>query len=444
MKKVLALGMAIVLLLLGSAETVFTSASTNGKTQNDAIEWCEAQLGKALDWDGAYGAQCVDFIRYYYDFLGQTSSGYAKDYRTANCPSGWTRISVSSNTALKAGDIAVYNINIPNVTGENGHVAVVAADVSAGDSTMTVYQQNSNNRMYVTKDSNISKTVLHSVIRPDFQPHVHSYDTYVYFWKSHPHYKCYACSCGEVKENRNEPTFVDYCEECQLEAQEALFSRSSLISFDAAGGQLPTYSTSNTINGYNEARGAEKLIIYNNQGSIVDSNVYGSEVAVDADGCVIAIRGYGVTEKLTVPNGGFVVSNHSYTNWWISDQAPMGSYIAYNVSAKMVYVYNTKEAYETENKRLVLGEKYGVLPTPEYAGYTFDGWYTDPVDGTLVTADSIFNGTSKLYAHWAPNGDNSSDDTDERIGDVNRDGSIDMKDVLLLRKYIAGQVKSLG
>ena len=176
----------------------------------------------------------------------------------------------------------------------------------------------------------------------------------------------------------------------------------------------------------------------------MDTNTYGCEVAVDANGCVIATRGYGETDTLTVPNGGFVVSNHSYKNWWISEQAPKGSYVAYDVSAKMVYVYNTKEAYETENKRLALGEKYGVLPTPEYAGYTFDGWYTDPVDGTLVTADSVFNGTTKLYAHWTPNGDDSSDDTDKRIGDVNRDGSIDMKDVLLLRKYIAGYVKHLG
>lgn len=42
----------------------------------------------------------------------------------------------------------------------------------------------------------------------------HSYDTYVYYWASHPHYKCYKCSCGEVKENRNEPTYVSSCSEC--------------------------------------------------------------------------------------------------------------------------------------------------------------------------------------------------------------------------------------
>ncbi len=47
-------------------------------------------------------------------------------------------------------------------------------------------------------------------------PHTHSYNTYVYYWASHPHYKCYKCSCGEVKEDRSKPTYVESCLECQL------------------------------------------------------------------------------------------------------------------------------------------------------------------------------------------------------------------------------------
>ena len=44
--------------------------------------------------------------------------------------------------------------------------------------------------------------------------HVHNYTEYVYNWAAHPHYKCYRCSCGEVMENRNEPTYVDTCADC--------------------------------------------------------------------------------------------------------------------------------------------------------------------------------------------------------------------------------------
>lgn len=42
----------------------------------------------------------------------------------------------------------------------------------------------------------------------------HSYDTYVYYWDAHPHYKCYQCSCGDVKENRDEKVIFDTCDAC--------------------------------------------------------------------------------------------------------------------------------------------------------------------------------------------------------------------------------------
>lgn len=36
-----------------------------------------------------------------------------------------------------------------------------------------------------------------------------------YVWKTHPHYNCYECSvCGEVHENREEPTLLSGCEIC--------------------------------------------------------------------------------------------------------------------------------------------------------------------------------------------------------------------------------------
>ena len=46
------------------------SAYATSKTQSDAVNWANAQVGKSLDQDGVYGAQCVDLIRYYYQFLG--------------------------------------------------------------------------------------------------------------------------------------------------------------------------------------------------------------------------------------------------------------------------------------------------------------------------------------------------------------------------------------
>ena len=59
----------------------------------------------------------------------------------------------------------------------------------------------------------------------------------------------------------------------------------------------------------------------------------------------------------------------------------------------------------TANKEVVYDSKYGTLPNPSLAGYTFNGWYTSASGGTRVTADTIYkiDGNSTLYAHWTAN-----------------------------------------
>ena len=55
------------------------------------------------------------------------------------------------------------------------------------------------------------------------------------------------------------------------------------------------------------------------------------------------------------------------------------------------------------------GYPYGELPVPKREGCRFTGWYTDPVAGELITADTIVNvinvkdgqlARKELYAHW--------------------------------------------
>ena len=48
------------------------------------------------------------------------------------------------------------------------------------------------------------------------------------------------------------------------------------------------------------------------------------------------------------------------------------------------------------------GEKYGTLPGANRTGFTFLGWYTQPIGGMPVTKDSRITGTENftLYAHW--------------------------------------------
>ena len=56
----------------------------------------------------------------------------------------------------------------------------------------------------------------------------------------------------------------------------------------------------------------------------------------------------------------------------------------------------------TCSKRVPYGTSYGNLPVPVRTGYTFTGWYTDPISGTEITEPTIVNvsGYHTIYAHW--------------------------------------------
>ena len=56
----------------------------------------------------------------------------------------------------------------------------------------------------------------------------------------------------------------------------------------------------------------------------------------------------------------------------------------------------------TCTKQVAYSSTYGVLPTPNRNGYTFDGWYTAAGNSTQITSSStvgITNNTT-IYAHW--------------------------------------------
>ena len=50
---------------------------------------------------------------------------------------------------------------------------------------------------------------------------------------------------------------------------------------------------------------------------------------------------------------------------------------------------------------------FPALPETSRTGYTFDGWYTEPIGGNLIEGGMTYEFTSDvtLYAHWTPNGD---------------------------------------
>ena len=135
-------------------------AKATSKTSDEAINWVKSQVGNSIDADGAYGAQCVDLIRAYYNFLGVAQvRGNGCDYATNQLPSGWTRI---KGAQPQKGDILVY-------TGGYGHVAIYESDY-------VTYHQNYNGKKKVTREAFADNSPAYitnytpywGVVRPNF------------------------------------------------------------------------------------------------------------------------------------------------------------------------------------------------------------------------------------------------------------------------------------
>ncbi len=65
--------------------------------------------------------------------------------------------------------------------------------------------------------------------------------------------------------------------------------------------------------------------------------------------------------------------------------------------------------YKISNTLTIEDFRAGGLYTPSREDYEFEGWYTAPDGGTLVTADSDFTSIYKVYAHWNYTGEDIDD-----------------------------------
>lgn len=56
-----------------------------------------------------------------------------------------------------------------------------------------------------------------------------------------------------------------------------------------------------------------------------------------------------------------------------------------------------------------LDGKLTTLPeSPTMDGYTFNGWYTEPVGGSRVTTATVFTGDTTIYAQWTAKSSSAS------------------------------------
>lgn len=125
MKKRLISLLTSIMMIFGLTMVVPIDANVGAytsRTRDEALDWVRSMVGTGIDYDGAYGNQCVDLIKAYYNFLGvEPVRGNGSDYVNNTLPSGWQRI---QGAAPQPGDILVYT----GGEGGYGHVAIYEAD----------------------------------------------------------------------------------------------------------------------------------------------------------------------------------------------------------------------------------------------------------------------------------------------------------------------------
>lgn len=143
--------------------TLRSSVVAKVPTRQEARQWLLSKENQSLDYDSAYGAQCVDLIKFYYvEFFGLSQPfGNGKDYATNEIPTNWTRVQYTPGFVPQTGDIAVWTEN-----STNGHVAVV---LDADENGFNALNQNINGSPCIQCRTNYSTTKgFWGFIRPQF------------------------------------------------------------------------------------------------------------------------------------------------------------------------------------------------------------------------------------------------------------------------------------
>jgi surface antigen len=159
----------------GKAQSLYGAIQGNGQQgvstspkmgANGSASWINANNGKYLDFDGAYGAQCVDLFNFYASgFVGANlmmgQAPYAKDLWRVHDRNAF--VQVAANQRPQMGDVAVWS---GAFNGGPGHVAIVAQD--NGNGTIRVLNANATSAgpRGVTTMSNLSTGTLLGYLRP--------------------------------------------------------------------------------------------------------------------------------------------------------------------------------------------------------------------------------------------------------------------------------------
>jgi len=358
-------------------------ASTGNKSSADAVAWANSQLGVALDYDGIYGAQCVDLIKYYYVYLGNSATtGNGKDYATNSLPNGWTRIQNYSGFVPRPGDVAVWTTG-----GEGyGHVAII----TAGDAnSMTVVEQNAYGKMFCTTRSGVATSGIWGVIRPDFIDEI-SIDLGASFYANIIH-------TGSGKYVTNDQDNIAISSESGGANQIWHFEKQSDGSYSILStldNRCMDVYDRGTTNGTN-------VITYPYAGTpnqlwYITGSSQNYVLRSKCNNLVMDVNGNNSEDGTNVQMYEFNSSGAQYFEIKILEDYTTAPTVTFNANGG---------SCSTSDMVVSYGSAYGTLPTPTRTGYSFDGWFTEAEGGAEVTSNTTVTVAANhtLYAHWTVN-----------------------------------------
>jgi surface antigen len=134
--------------------------------ERDVDAFVQKYNGNYWDFDGAYGAQCVDLFQYYQRDVIHGSPMWGDAHELWTHPAADTYYAkVSSSATPRKGDVAVWSSSLPH-SGGAGHVAIVLESING--STIRVIEQNSPQGNKTAIDDN-STAYLLGYLRPKRQ-----------------------------------------------------------------------------------------------------------------------------------------------------------------------------------------------------------------------------------------------------------------------------------
>ncbi|MFD1901827.1 CHAP domain-containing protein [Enterococcus termitis] len=133
-----------------------------GVTQAQGVQWAKNSIGRAYDFDGAFGIQCFDLINQYaHDLFGISFRGaVAKDLMQTGNVGGFRVIPNTANFYPLPGDIFVYT------NGSAGHTGIVLGSVTTTGFIGVDQNGRSNNEPSTQRAFNYAGFA--GVVRPPF------------------------------------------------------------------------------------------------------------------------------------------------------------------------------------------------------------------------------------------------------------------------------------